>query len=175
MNGNAQFIIDMCKMLKMSYTLTELSIVLTHYFFMKKCYYNYDRFVITTHIFLQVLRFTVLDPYFWPQNSAITTRLLGWRISARHTIKFCQRQIRKNRLRFWMRKHWNNTRRISVLQRATCWKPWIIGLTSQSRPSSHSWRKYLLIFQPKRTLKKILIIRVILCLMMRICSLWRRF
>ena len=45
MNGNAQFIIDMSKLLKLSYTLSELSIVLTHYFFMKKCYYNYDRFV----------------------------------------------------------------------------------------------------------------------------------
>ena len=45
MNGNAQFIIDMSKLLKMSYTLSELSIVLCHYFFIKKCYYNYDRFV----------------------------------------------------------------------------------------------------------------------------------
>lgn len=63
MNGNAQFIMDLAFNLKMlsaknnlifdllifffrkSYSITSVAIHICHYFFYKRCYMNYDRFV----------------------------------------------------------------------------------------------------------------------------------
>lgn len=46
MNGNAQFIIDLANNMQgmASYSSSILAIQMCHYFFVNKCYLNFDRF-----------------------------------------------------------------------------------------------------------------------------------
>jgi hypothetical protein len=61
MNGNAQFLMDLAVNLKISYSITSLAIQLCHYFFYKKRYVNYDRFIVAASCMLLALKLKDTD------------------------------------------------------------------------------------------------------------------
>ena len=55
-NGNTQFIIDLCRELEMGYSVPTLALHISHVFFNKMCYINYDRFLVLSASVLIALK-----------------------------------------------------------------------------------------------------------------------
>lgn len=45
-NGNVQFVIDLSRELELGYSVPTLAMHISHVFFSKMCYLNYDRFLV---------------------------------------------------------------------------------------------------------------------------------
>lgn len=60
-NGNTQFMIELAKELKFSYTLPTIALQMAAKFFHIRCYINYDRFIILTACLLLAAKLKDMD------------------------------------------------------------------------------------------------------------------
>jgi hypothetical protein len=60
-NGNAEFMIDLARSTKMSYTIPSLALNIVNIFFQKKAYIFYDRYLILTAAFVLATKLKDID------------------------------------------------------------------------------------------------------------------